>query len=151
MHLYCCMCVCVHVCACACACTCACACACACVCVRVYVYVLTYTHMKICVYTHVVHQTASGRIVLICARACACACSGWQRLIGYLKLQVIFSKRATNYRAPFRKMTYKDKASYRSWPPCITQAVCTWSMCAFVYERVCVYKRECVYEERVCL
>jgi len=29
-------------------------------------------------------------------------------------------KRATNRRAPLRKMTYKDKASYRSSPPCTT-------------------------------
>jgi len=34
------------------------------------------------------------------------------------KLQVIFRQRATNYRSLLRKMIYKDKASYRSWPPC---------------------------------
>jgi len=45
-------------------------------------------------------------------------CTGWRRLIGCLKLQVIFRKRATNYRALLRKMTYKDKASYDSTPPC---------------------------------
>jgi len=56
MHLFWCVCVCVHVCACVRACVCA------CVCVRVYVYVFIYAHMKICVYTHVVHQIASGRI-----------------------------------------------------------------------------------------
>ena len=33
------------------------------------------------------------------------------RPIGCLRLQVIFRKRATNYRALLRKMTYKDKAS----------------------------------------
>jgi len=33
-------------------------------------------------------------------------------------LQVIFRKRATNYRALLRKMTYEDKASYDSTPPC---------------------------------
>jgi len=37
--------------------------------------------------------------------------TGWRRLIGYLQLQVIFRKRATNYRALLRKMTYEDKAS----------------------------------------
>jgi len=31
-----------------------------------------------------------------------------------LKLQVIFRKKATHYRALLRKMTYKDKASYDS-------------------------------------
>jgi len=34
-------------------------------------------------------------------------------------LQVIFCKRATNYRALLRKMTYEYKASYVSLPPCI--------------------------------
>jgi len=42
---------------------------------------------------------------------------GWRRCIGCLKLQVIFRKRATNSRALWRKMTYKDKASYASSPP----------------------------------
>jgi len=50
-------------------------------------------------------------------------CTGWRRPIGCLKLQVIFRKRATNYRALLRKITYKDKASYGSSPPCTyTQA-----------------------------
>jgi len=44
-----------------------------------------------------------------------------RRPIGCLKLKVTFRKRATNYRALFRKMTYKDKASYSSSPPCISQ------------------------------
>ena len=45
--------------------------------------------------------------------------TGWRRLIGCLKLQVIFRKRATNYRALLRKMTYEDMASYDSTPPWI--------------------------------
>ena len=48
--------------------------------------------------------------------------TGWQRPIGRLKLQVIFRKKATNYRAPLRKMTYnemtyRDKTSCGSSPP----------------------------------
>ena len=43
---------------------------------------------------------------------------GWRRLMGCLKLQVVFRKRATNYMALLRKMTYEDKASYDSTPPC---------------------------------
>ena len=35
-----------------------------------------------------------------------------------LKLQVIFHRRVTNDRALLQKMTYKDKASYGSSPPC---------------------------------
>jgi len=45
--------------------------------------------------------------------------TGWRRPIGCLKLQFIFRKRATNYRALLRKMTHKDKASYGSSPPCM--------------------------------
>jgi len=44
--------------------------------------------------------------------------TGWQRPIGCLKSQVIFCKRATNYRALLLKMTYEDKASYDSTPAC---------------------------------
>ena len=43
---------------------------------------------------------------------------GWRRLIGCLKLQVTFRKRATNCRAVLREMTLKDKASHNSKPPC---------------------------------
>ena len=44
--------------------------------------------------------------------------TGWRRLIGSPKLQIIFHKRATKYRSLLRKMTYKDKGSYDSSPPC---------------------------------
>jgi len=44
--------------------------------------------------------------------------TGWRRPIGFLKLQVIFRKRATYYRALLWKMTNKDEASYGSSPPC---------------------------------
>jgi len=50
-------------------------------------------------------------------------CTGWRRLIGCLMLQVMFRKRATNHRALLRKMTYEDKASYDSTPPCIKRAL----------------------------
>ena len=45
--------------------------------------------------------------------------TGWRRLIGSPKLQIIFHKRATKYRSLLRKITYKDKGSYESSPPCI--------------------------------
>jgi len=45
--------------------------------------------------------------------------TGWRRLIGSPKLQIIFHKRATQYKSLLRKMTYKDKGSYESSPPCI--------------------------------
>jgi len=44
--------------------------------------------------------------------------TGWRRLIGSPKLQVIFRKRATNNRALLWKLTYEDKGSYESSPPC---------------------------------
>jgi len=47
--------------------------------------------------------------------------TGWRRLIGSPKLQIIFHKRATKYRALLREMSYKDKGSYESSPPCTWQ------------------------------
>jgi len=44
--------------------------------------------------------------------------TGCRRLTGSSKLQIIFHKRATKYRSLLRKMTYKDKGSYESSPPC---------------------------------
>jgi len=44
--------------------------------------------------------------------------TGWRRLIGSFKLQIIFHKRAIEYRSLLWKMTYKVKGSYDSSPPC---------------------------------
>jgi len=52
--------------------------------------------------------------------------TGWRRLIGSPKLQIIFHKRATKYRSLLRKMTYEDKGSYESSPPCIYNYKCTF-------------------------
>ena len=49
--------------------------------------------------------------------------TGWRRLVGPPKLQIIFHKRATKYRSLLRGMTYKDKGSYESSPPCILQGL----------------------------
>ena len=46
----------------------------------------------------------------------------WRRCTGYRKLQISFRKRATNYRALLRKMTYKDKASYGPSPICTSNS-----------------------------
>ena len=43
-----------------------------------------------------------------------------RRVIGCLKVQVMYRKRATNYGALLWKMTYRDEASYDSTPPCTT-------------------------------
>jgi len=45
------------------------------------------------------------------------SCTGWRKLIGCLKLHVIYRKRASNYMALWRKMSCEDKASYDSTPP----------------------------------
>jgi len=50
--------------------------------------------------------------------SCDLVRTGWRRLIGSPKLQIIFHTRATKYRSLLQKMTYKDKGSYESSPPC---------------------------------
>ena len=59
----------------------------------------------------------------------ASASTGWRRLIGSPKLQIIFQKRATKYKLLLRKLTYKDKGSYESSPPCIHQTNLEWQRC----------------------
>jgi len=53
--------------------------------------------------------------------------TGWRRLIGSPKLQIIFHKRATKYRSLSRKMTYKDKGSYEFSPLC-NMSLCSLSL-----------------------
>ena len=43
--------------------------------------------------------------------------TGWRRLIGSPKLQIIFHKRVPKYRSLLRKNTCQDKGSYESSPP----------------------------------
>ena len=43
--------------------------------------------------------------------SCTTVSTGWRRLTGRFKLQVIFRKRATNYRALLRKTTYEMRKS----------------------------------------
>ena len=62
----------------------------------------------------------------------ATAATGWRRLIGSPKLQIIFHKRAIKYRSLLRKMTCKDKGSYESSPPCMIKAM-------HVYMRIYIY------------
>ena len=66
--------------------------------------------------------------------------TGWRRLIGSPKLLIIFHKRANKYRSLLRKMTYKDKGSYESSPPCmiIPRIMTKWkvSLSAMVSEEI---------------
>jgi len=71
------------------------------------------------------------------------------------KLQVIFRKRATNYRALLQKMIYKDKASHGSLPPCTRVRKTRWmslsvAVCCSVLQcvAVCCSVLQCV---AVCL
>ena len=70
-----------------------------------FIYYMTYSYVQ--------------RLIHMCKDLFICdMTTGWRRLIGSPKLQIIFHQRATKYRALLRKMTYKDKGSYESSPPC---------------------------------
>jgi len=59
-------------------------------------------------------EGACKQVILTCMRHIfewVIACTGWRRPMECLKLRVIFRKRATNYKALLRKMTFRDKAS----------------------------------------
>ena len=85
------------------------------------------------------------RIVAVCHLYARGDATGWRRPIGLLKLQVIVRKRATNGRALLPKITYTDKASYGSSPPC--NAAAYRSSCTLAHIRVCA----CVCVLRVCV
>jgi len=74
-------------------------------------YVYTYMFIHICIYIYVYTYVYEHMCM-------AHSSTGWRRLIGSPKLQIIFHKRATKYTSLLRKMTYKDKGSYESSPPC---------------------------------
>ena len=59
--------------------------------------------------------------------------TGWRRPIGCLISCITFRKLAANYRALLRKMTYKDKASYESSPPCTGLVYRSFSFVSFIY------------------
>jgi len=67
--------------------------------------------------------------------------AGWQRRIGCLKLHANFHKRDANCRVLLWKMTYKDKASYGSSPPCSVLYPDLMDVYTFTY--TCIYI--CVY------
>jgi len=81
--------------------------------------------------------------------------TGWRRLIGSPKLQISFHKRATKYRSLLREMTYKDKGSYESSPPCTRKSYIK-SLYIIVQKytgnKVRFYKiLHFVYESRLCI
>ena len=98
---------------------CVCLCVWKCECERGFVCVCVRERLCICVSASRLHDTDVHYTVI-----------GWPRPIECLKLQVIFSKRATKYRALLRKMTYQDKASYDSTPP---------SKRVYIIQRICCH------------
>jgi len=66
--------------------------------------------------------------------------------MGCLKLQVFFRKKATNYRALLRKMTYEDKASYDSTPLC--SELTYGNSCGLTFENVRAGGRHSQQSER---
>jgi len=116
-------------------------------CINIHRSTYIHIHVHICIYIHIYVMLRSVlQCVAVCCRwlqftwqplrnvstvlanICTAILSlnikqwlhstGWRRLIGSLKLQIISHKRATKYKSLLRKMTYKDKGSYESSPPC---------------------------------
>ena len=78
-------------------------------------------------YIHIYDMTTqSGRTkcvhtyiyIYMCIYRCRAVVTGCRRVIGSPTLQIIFHKKANKYRSLLRKITYKDKGSYESSPPC---------------------------------
>jgi len=95
-----------------------------CVCTCAYVYIFAHMCMRIYMY-------------------CVSTFTGWRKLIGSPKLQIIFHKRATKYRSLSREMTYKNKGSYESSPPYI--CFLCMRVCAYVHMQIFASACICVY------
>jgi len=100
----------------------------------------THGHKHICIHTH----------AEILYMSTALTDTGWRRLIGSPKLQMIFHNRATKYRALLLKMTYKEKGPYESSPPCIdgrshdhALVLTLLYIQIYIYTSMCV--RACIY------
>ena len=76
--------------------------------------------------SHVAHMNESRRTCEWVMSQQLIVHTGWRKPINCLKLQVIFRKKAINYGALLREMTYQDKACYTSSPPCFTHS-CGWN------------------------
>jgi len=130
------MCVCVfryvrmrmYMCVCACVCVCKYVCVCLCVSACVHCAYLCKSVSGMCVTCVCVCERERGREsvcvihrYVLSTRQNAPIDTGWLRCIGCLKLQSLPEKRATNYGAISREMTYENKATYASSPPCTTK------------------------------
>ena len=87
------------------------------------------------------HSSVQNSVVEVCVvEVCVEGVTGWRRLIGSPKLQIIFHKRATKCRALLRKMTYKDKGSYESSPPCTKSILHLLPLCICILRCIHVSK-----------
>ena len=102
------------------------------ICIRIHTSKSTYVYRDIYSYTEIFLHLHTYIHIYI-QRECVRGDTGWRRLIESPKLQIIFHKRATKYRSLLRKMTYKDKGSYESSPPC------TKDMQKYIYLLMCVH------------
>jgi len=132
------------------------------VCIYMYTHTFKYMYMNICIHTrtrarnplpddwavHTHTHLYKSVYIYIYTHTYTCKyaniCTGWRRLIGSPKLEIIFHKRATKYRSLLQKMTYKDKGSYESSPPCIHTELCVHihvykSACMYIYIHICIY------------
>ena len=124
-----CVCMCMLVCVRACVFVCVCVCVRVSLCVCVSIFLRVCVHVCVCVYVHIlrkflyvhlhIHLIAHTECVSNIHLVSRTKRTGWQRLTGSPKLQIIFDKRATKYRSLLRKMACIDKGSYESSPPCV--------------------------------
>jgi len=115
----------------------------------IYIYVYIYIHIYIHLYTYVYiwhapwAQRAEAKYMYVYIHSYNIHIhlnfyidTEWRRPIGCLISWITFRKLATNCRALLQKMTYKDKASYESSPPCMCTRGTPW---AHQVENNCIY------------
>jgi len=119
--------------------------------IHIYSCVVVYSHLNSYLYIYIWYDSCIHMWVFTCqhisTRVYSCihiwihiytwydSCTGWRRPIRCLISWITFRKLATNYRALLRKMTYKDKASYESSPPCISLV---WLVYSHVWYNWCM-------------
>ena len=105
-----------------------------CVCIYIFMCVSLYICVCLYIYARLQHDRVYQRSRKQTYRDCEH--TGWRRLIGSTKLQIIFHKRGQiqvtflQYRSLLRKITYKDKGSCESSPRCSSNI---FTMIAYQY------------------
>jgi len=123
-------------------------------CAAIHCYTLPYTATHTA--THVAtHTTPCSHTLRVLQYTTTRYQTGQRRPTGCLRhpatLQVIFRKRATNYRTLLRKMTCKDDSSYGSSPSCtVVCDVAVYGSTCSVWLHVAVCVAVCASTLRVC-